>query len=277
MISSQEGESQFGFQAPLEIESMRLTLTFILVASALAFGCAASGQSRNDGLYKPAPGTNQIDPAVAEGYLAKFRTMSDQELSASNIEEDFNKRAAAARVRLERAKIPVSSAGVEQVESRYVLAGDAKSRAYGFWLLGELALQGVADEEIADVILRFVEQHPTDPVCDNALWALGEIGSDDALEHFYEIAADTSRYGPAARERSFCCISQCGRYSGMTHFENIPRILELAKRVRDPQTQQWCVMALQFMAPGVALSSIPDWEKWWQVQLKVRGGKTKAR
>ena len=260
-----------------EIETMRLTLTFILLVSALSFGCDAIGQSKNDGSYKPKPGTNQIDPALAESYLAKFRALSDQELSAPNIEEDFNKRSAAARVRLERAKIPVSSSGVDQVKSRYLLAGDSKNRAYGFWLLGELALQGVADEEITDVILRFVEQHTTDPVCDNALWALGEIGTEDALEHFYEIAADTSRYGPAARERSFCCISQCGRYSGTTHFENIPRILELAKKVHDPQTQQWCIMALQFMAPGVGLSSIPEWEKWWQAQLKLRGGKVKAR
>ncbi len=254
---------------------MRLTLTFILLLSALAFGCGTPGlsQSKSEALYKPKAGTNQIDSAVAESYLKRFRALSDQELSGENIEEDFNKRAAAARVRLERAGIPVSSAGVDRVESRYLSGGQAKARAYGFWLLGELALQGVADEQITDVILRFVEQHPTDPVCDNALWALGEIGTEDALEHFYEIAADTERYGPAARERSFCCISQCGRYSGTTRFENIPRILELGKRVRDAQTQQWCIMALQYMAPGVGLSSIPEWEKWWQVQLKLRGGK----
>jgi len=249
---------------------MRLRLTIILLISALEFGCDASGQSKNEGLFKPAPGTNKIDRAVAESYLGKFRTLSDQELSSPLIEEDFNKRAAAARVRLERAKIPVSSAGVDQVEARYLSGGDSKARAYGFWLLGELALQGVADEEITDVVIRFVERHPTDPVCDNALWALGEMGTDDALERFYEIAADTSRYGPAARERSFCCISQCGRYSGTTHFENIPRILELGKKVRDPQTQQWCIMALQYMAPGVGLSTIPEWEKWWKTQVNLR-------
>jgi hypothetical protein len=131
----------------------------------------------------------------------------------------------------------------------------------------------VADERITDVILRFVELHPMDPLCDNALWALGEIGTDDALEQFYAIAGDTNRYGPAARERSFCCISQCGRYSGQTHFENIPRILALGKRVRDPQTQQWCILALQYMAPGVNFSSIAEWEQWWQAQQKLRGGK----
>src|SRR5882672_1576380 len=115
---------------------MRLRLTLILLISALQFGCDASGQSKNEALYKPAPGTNQIDRAVAESYLGKFRALSDQELSATGIEEDFNKRAAAARVRLERAKIPVSSAGVDQVEARFLSGGDSKSRAYGFWLLG---------------------------------------------------------------------------------------------------------------------------------------------
>ena len=256
---------------------MRLTPILILLASGLSFGCGAAGlsQSKSDALFKPKAGSNQIDSALAGSYVEKFRALSDQELSGQNIEDDFNKRAAAARVRLERAGIPISSAGVDRVESRYLSAGDAKGRAYGFWLLGELALQGVADERITDVILRFVEQHPKDPVCDNALWALGEVGTDDALEHFYDIASDTERYGPAARERSFCCISQCGRYSGTTRFENIPRILELAKRVHDSQTQQWCLMALQYMAPGVAISSIPEWEKWWQAQLKLRGGKAR--
>jgi hypothetical protein len=254
---------------------MRLPLTFILLVSALAFGCDTPGlsQSRTEALFKPRPGNNQIDQAVAASYLDRFRSLSDQELSGQNIEEDFNQRAAAARVRLERAGIPVSWAGVDIVESRYLTRADSKNRAYGFWLLGELALQGVADERITDVILRFVEQNPTDPICDSALWALGEVGSDDALEHFYEIAADTERYGPAARERSFCCISQCGRYSGTTRFDNIPRILELGKRVRDPQTQQWCILALQYMAPGVGLATIPEWEKWWQAQVKLRGGK----
>ncbi|HEV8487410.1 MAG TPA: hypothetical protein VGV87_27935 [Blastocatellia bacterium] len=255
-------------------KSMRPILTFILLVSALAFGCNTPGlsQSKSETLYKPKAGSNQIDSAIAESYLERFRGLSDQDLSSQPNEEDFNQRAAAARVRLERAGIPVSSAGVDRVESRYLTNEDSKGRAYGFWLLGELALQGVANERITDVILRFVERHPTDPVCDNALWALGEVGSEDALEHFYEIAADTERYGPVARERSFCCISQCGRYSGATRFENIPRILDLGKKVRDPQTQQWCIMALQYMAPGVGLSSIPEWEKWWQAQVKLRGG-----
>jgi len=256
---------------------VRLRLTLIILVSALGFGCDTPGlsqspqsQSKTEGLYKPKPGSNKIDQATADSYLEKFRSLSDQALSSQNIEEDFNQRAAAARVRLERAGIPVSSAGVDRVESRYLTGSDSQIRAYGFWLLGELALQGVADERITDVILRFVEQHPADPVCDNALWALGEVGTEEALEHFYEIAADTDRYGPAARERSFCCISQCGRYSGTTRFENIPRILELGKKVRDPQTQQWCIMALQYMAPGVGLSTIPEWEKWWKTQVNLR-------
>jgi len=50
-------------------------------------------------------------------------------------------------------------------------------------------------------------------------------------------------------------------------------MIELAKRVPDAQTQNWCLMALRDMAPGVNLSSIPEWENWWQKQSKLRASK----
>ena len=77
---------------------MRLTLTFILLVSAIGSGCDTPGlsQSKSETPYKPKAGSNQIDSAVAESFLEKFRSLSDQELSGQNIEEDFNQRAAAA-------------------------------------------------------------------------------------------------------------------------------------------------------------------------------------
>ncbi len=221
--------------------------------------------------YMPKPGTNKVDQTRVATYLETYRQMSDQQLSDAMNETDYDKRAAASRIRLERAGVPITADGVDFIQSRYL--SNPGNQAYGFTLLGSLVQQGIGEEQATRIVLRFVEDHPQDAACDYALWALGETGSTEALEHFYTIAADTARYGAVARERSFCCVSQCGRYSAQTRYENIPRMIELAKRVPDAQTQNWCLMALRDMAPGVNLSSISEWESWWQKQTKLRASK----
>lgn len=216
--------------------------------------------------YEPARGTNHVDPAQVETLLDEYRSKSDRDLGQAMNETDFNRRAAAARIRLERDGVACAPDGIDTVLTRYMSGSDPQSLDYGFYLLGELAVNDVEPERIQSIVLQYVEAHPQDRVCDQALWALGEAGTPEALEHFYRIAGDTATYGPVARERSFCCVAQCGRYSAQTRFEEVPRILEIARRAEDRQTQRWCLQALGDMVPGAGCSSIADYERWWKDQ-----------
>jgi len=250
---------------------MKSTLTAIIVIAFLQTACdhAPGTVEEKVTFFEPAPGTNEIDSSKVSALVESYRSRNDTELGAAMNDPDYNKRAAAARIRLERDGISATAGGIETIRTRYL--GDPNRAAYGFWLLGNIAAQGAFGSAIRKVVLDWVEKHPHDPICDQALWALGETGSDEALEEFFKIAGDLDRYGPQARERSFCCISQCGRYSGRTRFEKIPRILELAKKHRDhQQTQGWCRLALHDMAPSVNAHSLEEWGKWWEAQQKLR-------
>jgi hypothetical protein len=229
---------------------------------------AAAGSTRAV-RFEPTPGTNEVNLDVVQGLLSRYRAMSDGQLSSAMDETDYNKRAAASYVRLERANISPGTEGVSIIQDRY-LSGPG-DRAYGFSLLGSVASLGMAKSRISRIVLQFVESHPQSPDCDSALWALGETGDNDAIVEFLRIATAPDRYGPRARERSFCCMSQCGRYSASTRFEQIPRILEIAQTVSDEQTQAWCMMALHDMAPGLPYSTIEQWQDWWDEQSRLRG------
>ncbi|HKV40702.1 MAG TPA: hypothetical protein VJX67_15930 [Blastocatellia bacterium] len=254
---------------------MKITCILLVLLSLMLSGCISGngtqGASTIDSTtpYEPKPGSNEIDMSVIQSYLADYRHKSDAELNAAMDETDYNKRAAASYVRLERADVPVSEYGVTVVETRYL--SDPKSAGWGFSLLGSLASLDIGKVTIEYDVLDYVEKNPQDPNCDYALWALGETGDTTALDQFIRIGSNPRTYGPRARERSFCCISQCGRYSGATRFENVPRILKIASSISDPQTQGWCLMALPTMAPGVHFGTIAEWQKWWDGQARLKG------
>lgn len=244
-------------------------LTLILLLLSL-FGCAGKTQATSVTKYTPAPGTSEIDMEQVRTLLPEYRAKSEQQLNTAKDETDFNKRAAAAYVQLERAGVSPAAEGVRDVESRYL--SNLTNRAYGFVLLGDLASLDIGKYRIKRIVMDFVENHPYSRDCDAALWALGETGDEEMLREFYRIAADTDRYGPAARERSFCCISQCGRYSMSTRFEEMPKIIEIGRGNKDAQTQQWCLQALREMAPGVNHATLDQWQSWWDQQSKLRAG-----
>ena len=83
---------------------------------------------------------------------------------------------------------------------------------------------------------------------------------------FFDIIHSRSRFGPAARERSFCCLSQCGRYSAKSRYLLVPKFIQIWKEATgDPETQQWCAQALRDSVQGVNNSSWQEWEQWWRL------------
>ena len=248
----------------------RRLLARLLVAAALVVpGCSGEPKVAK---FEPKAGTNALDLDRVSAYVDTYEGQDDGALGRAMDEPDFDKRAAAARVILRRNGITPTEDGIRQIRSEWLSSDQSDRVNFGFWLLGCLAAQGVAPEEIQQMVLDWLEIHPQDPVADQALWALGETGRAEALGEFYRIATATEKYGPKARERSFCCVAQCGRYSGTTRFEAIPKILEIAEAKKgDAQTEGWCLQALHDMAPGVAAASIADWKDWWAAQKKLRG------
>jgi hypothetical protein len=243
-------------------------LPAIVLLAIPLYGCASKTQATGVTRYVPTPGTNEIDMDKVRALLPEYRSKSRQQLGAAQDETDFNRRAAASYVVLEQAGVPLSAEGVGVVESQYL--DSLSNRAYGFSLLGHLASLDIGKRRIQRIVMDFVERNPYSRDCDAALWALGETGDSDAFAEFLRIAADTDRYGPVARERSFCCVSQCGRYSMTTRYEEIPKIIAIGRGNPEAQTQQWCLMALNFMAPGAGCATLDQWQKWWEQQSTLR-------
>ncbi len=182
-------------------------------------------------------------------------------------EDDYDRRASAAQILLGRARIPVTPHGVAAVQQKYLRSSQPESLQTGFSYLGLLALQPDApDDSIVRLAQGYVERHPRDQACDNALWALGELGSQEMVPYFFQVIDDERKYGTAARERAFCCLAQCGRYSQSQRLEMVPSFLQVYDQNRDAQTRAWTMQALAHCAPGVRARSIDDWRNWWSRQ-----------
>jgi hypothetical protein len=223
---------------------------------------AARRSSRNQ-RYEPDPRSATIDRDRAGALLPGLQHKSWDQLWAMMAESDFDRRAAAAQVLLARAGIPSSSDGVDVVQERYLRSRRPDELRAGFSYLGLLATQDIAEGPIIRIVQGYVDRHPRDPVCDEALWALGELGSERMTSYFFEIIAREQDYGPEARERAFCCLVQCGRYSPALRFQMVPRFIQVYESSRDPDTRQWALQALEHCAPGVELQSIGQWKAWW--------------
>jgi hypothetical protein len=253
---------------------MRIVILMVVaLLPPLFFTSCIGGNAGTAAVYEPKPGTNEIDIDRVRSFLPEFRSKPEDQLNAAENDKDFDRRAAAGYIRLDRAHVPVSAEGVRTVESEYL--SEPSRRAYGFVLLGNLATLGIGTGSIKEITMDFVESNPQSPDCDFALWALGETGDDDAFNQFIRIAGDTAHYGTKARERSFCCLSDCGRYSMTKRFDEIPRVLELARQAKDAQSQNWVMLALHDMAPGAAFGTVDDCQAWWDRQSKLRAASQK--
>ena len=232
--------------------------------AALARGEQTSSSDRDD--QSPENNT-EIDYARVRKLASSMKGLSTDDLWQVMDEDDYDRRAAAAQVLLGQAGIPATAQGVEELNRRYIRSSRPESVQTGFSYLGLLALQqGVPESSVVRLGQTYVERHPRDPACDNAIWALGELGSDELLPYFFQIVADEQKYGPAARERAFCCLVQCGRYSQAQRLEMVPSFIRLYEQNRDSQTRAWTMQALAHCAPGVRVRSIDDWRNWWSRQ-----------
>jgi HEAT repeat protein len=207
-----------------------------------------------------------IDYARAKRLAGSMRSMSAEELWRFVQDSDYDRRAAAGQVLLSQAGIPISSDGIDAVRRQYLTSSHVEDRMTGFSYLGLLAVQRVPQGSIVRLAQGYVERNPRDRVCDNALWALGEVGSEDLVPYFFEIASNPGKYGPVARERAFCCLAQCGRYSAARRFDMIGDFIDVHDQTRDQQTRQWAIQALSHCAPGVQARSVQDWKRWWAEQ-----------
>ena len=204
-----------------------------------------------------------IDPTRARALVSELKGVSSNELWNAMDESDFDRRAAAGAILLKRAGIPASPQGIDEIKRRYFKSGRTEDLMTGFSYLGLLACQGVPEQPIVHQAQRFVERYPQHEACDNAVWALGELGSEDLVPYFFQIIAQPKTYGAPARERAFCCLAQCGRYSPARRLEMVPNFIEVYEETRDPQTRSWSMQALSYCAPGVRTDSISDWKNWW--------------
>lgn len=197
---------------------------------------------------------------------SQLSSLSHDELWAVMGESNFERRAAASRILLKRAKIPASAQGIPVIKDRYFQSGQPDDLKTGFSYIGLLAYQNVPQDQIITQSQRFIERYPRHEACDYAVWSLGELGSDEMIPYFFAIIDDPQKYGPAARERAFCCLSQCGRYTAAQRRQMIPQFIEIYGHTHDAQTRTWTMQALALCAPGSRAQSIDDWRKWWSRQ-----------
>lgn len=212
--------------------------------------------------------SNAINPARSRALAAEMKGLSSNELWNVMDDSDFDRRAAAGAILLRRADIPASPQGVDEIKRRYFKSGRTEDLMTGFSYLGLLADQGVPERTIVTQAQRFVERYPQHEACDNAVWALGEVGSPELVPYFFQIVEDPKKYAPPARERAFCCLVQCGRYSPARRLEMVPNFIQVYDDSRDPQTRSWSMQALAQCAPGVRARSIDDWKSWWTRQSR---------
>jgi hypothetical protein len=218
------------------------------------------------GRQEPDSDSTQVRPGRARALAAQMADLSHEQLWAVMDDVDFDRRAAAGQVLLDRAGIPASAPGIDVVKERYFRSGRANDLKIGFAYIGLLALQQVPEEEIVAQAQRFVERYPRHEACDYAVWALGELGSEEMIAYFFQIIDNPQKYGPAARERAFCCLAQCGRYSPARRVRMVPDFIEVYRNAQDAQTRTWSMQALTQCAPTAHARSIDDWTHWWSRQ-----------
>jgi hypothetical protein len=216
--------------------------------------------------YRPEERRSAIDRARVGVLAGELSDRSSEQLWQVMNGDDYDRRAAAAQILLARNRIPATSEGIDVVRRRYLRSRKAEDVAAGFSYLGLLALQGGPASAITELVQGYVERRPQDRICDNALWALGELGTEEARDYFLRIIEQEQKYGPVARERAFCCLVQCGRYSPAQRFELIPTLIDVAERGQDPRTRAWALQGLGQCAPGVACGSLDEWKAWWAAQ-----------
>jgi hypothetical protein len=223
---------------------------------------ATSSEHRSRDSYEPDDASPRIHSGRARALAGDMEQMSHDELWAVMDDSDFDRRAAASQILLSRADIPASSDGIQVVKERYFRSGKTDDLKTGFSYLGLLAMQPVPEDQIKQQSQRFVERHPRHEACDYAVWSLGELGSEDLIPYFFQIIEDPGKYGPVARERAFCCLAQCGRYSPRQRAAMVPEIIRTYDNAHEAQTRTWCMQALSHCAPGAQARSIDDWKRW---------------
>jgi hypothetical protein len=236
----------------------------IAVASRNVSAMASSENASPASRLEDRPTT--INSTRARQRVSDMKALPADELWQVMDGDDYDSQAAAALVLLARAKIPASAEGIAVVNRKYLKSNRPELVRTGFSYLGLLALQDVPDISIIRSVQGYVERHPQDPACDNALWALGQLGSEQMVPYFFEVAENERKYGPAARERAFCCLVQCGRYSLARRSEMVPSLIEIYEESRDPQTRVWTLQALAHCAPRAQVDSIDEWKSWWATQ-----------
>ena len=165
------------------------------------------------------------------------------------------------------------------MRQQYVQSPYMEEVMTGFNYLGLLALQDVPADSIIRLTQGYVERLPRSQACDNALWALGQLGSEDMVPYFFKIIEHEQTYGPVARERAFCSLVQCGRYSSGRRVELVPTFIWVYERARDARTRSWSMQALGHCAPRTHCRSIEDWRTWWAEQngMASRGDSLRER
>jgi len=223
---------------------------------------ANEGSDRSEA-REPQEQSTEINATRARALVSELKGLSSDELWSVMDDSDFDRRAAAGAILLRRANIPTSTQGVDEIKRRYFKSGRDEDLQTGFSYLGLLACQGVSEESIVLQARRFVERYPQHEACDNAIWALGETGSEELVPYFFQIVGSPRKYGPPARERAFCCLVQCGRYSAARRLAMVPDFIRVCEETRDSQTRSWSMQALAHCAPGVRAESIDEWKNWW--------------
>jgi hypothetical protein len=227
---------------------------------------AATASDRADPEQRASDDSTRIHPRRVKDLSTQMADMSRDELWAVMNDSDFDRRAAAGRVLLSRAEIPASTQGIQVIKDRFFRSGRGDDLKTGFSYVGLLATQRVPEDQIVMQAQQFVERYPRHEACDYAVWALGELGSEELVPYFFQIARDPQKYGPAARERAFCCLAQCGRYSPAQRIHMVPDLIDVYENARDGQTRTWSLQALAHCAPTTHARSIDDWKKWWSRQ-----------
>jgi hypothetical protein len=223
---------------------------------------ATSADDTND-TSELADDSTRVHPTRAKALATQMSELSHEQLWAVMDDSDFDRRAAASQILLHRADIPASKQGLQVIKDRYFHSGRTDDLKNGFSYIGLLASQGVPEDQIVKQAQPFIERYPRHEACDYAVWALGELGSEELVPYFFQIARDPKKYGPAARERAFCCLAQCGRYSPTQRLHMVPDLIDVYEKAHDGQTRTWSMQALGHCVPGAHARSIDDWKRWW--------------
>jgi hypothetical protein len=140
---------------------------------------------------------------------------------------------------------------------------DQHYRAAAVYFLGMLAGRGVDYDRIHGVLLDYARNDKDATVRQWAVEGMRYLGKDEVLDELF--TSFTEDPATAVRDRAGCNISDCGNFMRKQRMRMVPKLIDLAMNSRtNPQTRNWCFLALQEITGENLPADATAWSRWYR-------------